>query len=398
VALAQIEETEGTRPGGGTPGFALWALGFRPLYLVAGVYAAVSICAWVAQFAGWHDGGWPRDPLWHAHEMIFGFAFAVIVGFLFTAVQNWTARPTPTGARLAAIVALWVAARVLLLGPWPLASAAADVAFAIAAAWGIGLPITQAGNRRNAFFIPLLLAFGAANLAFHLAMSETLDMPPRRMVQLGLDLILFVIAVMGGRVIPMFTANARQVRVRRLPWLEAVALGSILALLFAGLAGLPPALIAGLAALATLSHAARIALWRPWATLGHPMLWILHASYVWIVVHLGLRALAAAGLVGPGTETHALTVGAIGGLILGMMVRTARGHTGRPLVAGAMEIAAFALIQIAALVRVFLPFAAPSLALESIVASGLLWTLAFGLFAVRYWPILTRARADGRPG
>jgi uncharacterized protein involved in response to NO len=128
------------------------------------------------------------------------------------------------------------------------------------------------------------------------------------------------------------------------------------------------------------------------------MLWILHASYLWIVVHLGLRALAAADLVGAGTETHALTVGAIGGLILGMMVRTARGHTGRPLVAGAMEIAAFALIQIAALVRVFLPFAAPSLALESIVASGLLWTLAFGLFAVRYWPILTRARADGRPG
>jgi len=398
VALAQIEETEGTRPGGGTPGFALWALGFRPLYLVAGIYAAVSICAWVAQFAGWHDGGWPRDPLWHAHEMIFGFAFAVIVGFLFTAVQNWTARPTPTGARLAAIVALWVAARVLLLGPWPLASAAADVAFAIAAAWGIGLPITQAGNRRNAFFIPLLLAFGAANLAFHLAMSGTLAIVPTRMVQLGLDLILFLIAVMGGRVIPMFTANARQVRVRRLPWLEATALGSILALLVAGLAGLPPALIAGLAALATLAHAARVALWRPWATLGQPMLWILHASYIWIVVHLGLRALAAADLVNPGVETHALTVGAIGGLILGMMVRTARGHTGRPLVAGAMEIGAFALVQIAALVRVFLPFSAPSLALESIVASGLLWTLAFGLFAVRYWPILTRARADGRPG
>jgi uncharacterized protein involved in response to NO len=292
--------------------------------------------------------------------MIFGFAFAVIVGFLFTAVQNWTARPTPTGAPLAAIMALWIAARVLLLGPWPLASAAADVAFAIAAAWGIGLPITQAGNRRNAFFIPLLLAFGAAKLAF--------------------------------------TANARQVRVRRLPWLEAIALGSILALLVAGLAGLPPAVIAGLAALATLAHGARIALWRPWATLGQPMLRILHAAYLWIVVHLGLRALAAADLVGPGSETRALTVGAIGGLILGMMVRTARGHTGRPLAAGAMEIAAFALVQVAALVRVFLPMAAPSLTLESIVASGLLWTLAFGLFALRYWPILTRARADGRPG
>lgn len=394
MALAQIE---GTGPGGARPGFALWALGFRPLYLCAGIFAALSICAWVAQFAGWH-AGWPSDPLWHAHEMIFGFAFAVIVGFLFTAVQNWTSRPTPKGATLAAIVALWLAARLLLLGPWPLASAAADAAFAVAAAWGIGLPITQAGNRRNVFFIPVLLAFGAANVAFHLAMSGALDIPPRRIVQLGLDLILFVIAVMGGRVIPMFTANARQVRVRRLPWLETVALGSVLALLAASLAGLPPLVIAALAALATLAHAARIALWRPWATLGHPMLWILHASYVWIVVHLGLRALAAAGIVPPGAETHALTVGAIGGLILGMMTRTSRGHTGRPLQAGAMEVAAFALIQLAALVRVFLPLFAPSLMRESIVASGLLWTLAFGLFAVKFWPILTRARADGRPG
>jgi uncharacterized protein involved in response to NO len=377
--------------------FALWALGFRPFYLGAGIFAAVSICAWVAQFLGWH-AGWQPDPLWHAHEMIFGFAFAVIVGFLFTAVRNWTGRPTPEGAPLAAIVALWLAARVLLGFGMPFASAAADAAFTVSAAWGIGRPLMQARNARNAFFVALLLAFGAANVAFHLAMSGGLEVSPPRLVQLGLDLVLVVMVVMGGRVIPMFTANARQVRVRRLPWIEAAALGSVVVLLAGSLAGIPELALAACAAFAACAHGARIALWRPWATLGHPILWILHASYAWIVVHLALRALALAGLVPPGAATHALTVGAIGGLIMGMMTRTARGHTGRPLVPGRMEVAAYLLIQLAALVRVLVPIAVPALTLASIAVSGALWTAAFGLFVVKFWPILTRARLDGRPG
>jgi uncharacterized protein involved in response to NO len=380
--------------------FALWALGFRPLYLGAGLFAALSIAAWTASFGtGWLAGAPAlHDPLWHAHEMIFGFAFAVIVGFLFTAVRNWTGQPTPAGAPLAATVALWLAARLLLFSPWPLAAAAADAAFALAAAWGIGVPLYRSGNRRNAFFVALLVAFGAANVAFHLAMAGFFDLPARRFTQLGLDLVLFVMVVMGGRVIPMFTANARQVRVRRLAWLEPVALGSVLALLGASLADLPPAAVAACAALAAVANAARISFWRPWATLRHPILWILHASYAWIVAHLALRALAALDLAGASAATHALTVGAIGGLILGMMTRTARGHTGRPLKASAPETAAFVLIQLAAAVRVFLPLAAPAAALLAIQLSGALWTAAFGLFVVKFWPVLTRARIDGRPG
>ena len=393
ATLLQIEDDNPRPP---ARPFALWALGFRPLYLGAGIFAAISVCAWIAQFLGWH-AGWQADPLWHAHEMIFGFAFAVIVGFLFTAVRNWTGRPTPDGALLAAIVALWLAARVLLAIGMPIASVAADAAFAAAAAWGIGQPLAQARNSRNAFFVVLLVAFGAANVAFHLAMAGMLDLSARRFTQLGLDLVLFVMVVMGGRVIPMFTANARQVRVRRLAWLEPLALGSVLALLGASLAGLP-ASVAACAALAAVSNGLRISFWRPWATLGHPLLWILHASYAWIVVHLALRALAALDVVGASAATHALTVGAIAGLILGMMTRTARGHTGRPLQAGGMEVAAFALIQAAALVRVLVPIVAPVLTLASIALSGALWTLAFGLFVLKFWPILTRARVDGRPG
>lgn len=394
--LLQIEDQE---PRPAAP-FALWALGFRPLYLCAGVFAALSIAAWSAHFSGgWFEGSaLLQSPLWHAHEMIFGFAFAVIVGFLFTAVRNWTSQPTPTGGTLAAIVALWVAARLLLLSPWPFASATADAAFAIAAAWGIGRPIALSRNTRNAFFVVVLLAFGAANLAFHFAMAGALEVPVRRFTQLGLDLVMFVMVVMGGRVIPMFTASARQVRVRRVPWLEWIATGSVLALLAAGLAGLPPAALAACAGVAAVAHAARMSLWRSWATVGHPILWILHAAYAWIVAHLALRALAALELLPASAATHALTVGAIGGLIIGMMTRTARGHTGRPLVASRMETAAYALVQVAALVRVFVPLAAASLTLHAIACAGVLWTVAFGLFFLKFFPILTRARADGRPG
>jgi uncharacterized protein involved in response to NO len=389
---------------GGTPdparGFALWALGFRPLYLGAGLFAALSIAAWTTRFTGILPGGAAilRDPLWHAHEMIFGFAFAVIVGFLFTAVRNWTGQPTPAGAPLAAIVALWLGARVLVALALPAAAAAADVAFALAAAWGIGLPLWRSGNRRNALFVALLLAFGAANLAFYLAMAGALEAPVRRFTQLGLDLVMLVIVVMGGRVIPMFTASARQVRVRRLDWLEPIAMGSIVALAAAALAGLPPVAVAACAAVAAVANAARLSLWRSWATLGHPILWILHASYAWIVVHLALRALAALDLVAASAATHALTVGAVGGMIIGMMTRTARGHTGRPLQAGRMETAAYALVQLAAVVRVFVPILAPAYTLHAIACSGALWTMAFALFVARFLPILTRARADGRPG
>jgi uncharacterized protein involved in response to NO len=126
--------------------------------------------------------------------------------------------------------------------------------------------------------------------------------------------------------------------------------------------------------------------------------WILHAAYAWIVVHLALRGLSALELLAESYATHALTVGAIGGLTLGMMTRTARGHTGRLLVADHFELMMFVLIQVAAVVRVFGGIASPGLYLISVQLSTLLWTAAFGLYAVRYWSILTRPRLDGKPG
>lgn len=382
------------------PGFALWALGFRPFYLLAGLFAALSVPLWAARFAGWL-GEWVyfSESTWHAHEMIFGYAFAVIVGFLFTAVRNWTGRSTPTGGALAAVAAAWLAARVLVFTPWTELAAIADAGFALAAAAGIAVPLVASRNRRNYFFIAVLALLGAVNLAFYLAKDDVLDLPIGVGLQLALDLILFVMALTAGRVIPTFTANALPgVQPRQAPWLDRSALGALLLLLAADALDAPEELLAAVAAVAAVLHAVRLALWRPWRTLGQPLLWILHAAYAWIVVYLALRTLAELELIMPSLATHALTVGAIGGLTLGMMTRTARGHSGRPLEAGRGELAAFVLVQLAALVRVFLPMLAPELYLDALIVSGALWSLAFVLFVVVYWPILTRARADGRPG
>ena len=142
----------------------------------------------------------------------------------------------------------------------------------------------------------------------------------------------------------------------------------------------------------------RLYLWKPWRTLTTPLVWILHAAYAWIVMHLALRGLFALELLAGSYAIHALTVGAIGGLTLGMMTRTGRGHTGRPLIADGFEISVFLLIQVAAVVRVFGGVASPELYLVSVPLSALLWAAAFGLYAVRYWPVLTRPRLDGKPG
>ena len=366
--------------------FALFALGFRPLYLLAGAFAALSVPLWALQYAGWLPGA---NLLWHAHEMLFGYAFAVIAGFLLTAVRAWTGRPTPTGAALAGIAALWLAARILGLFSLP-AAALVDALFALAVAWGIGRPI-YASRNRNWYFIFLVLALGAASVAFAAA-------NPRIALAVGLDVVLLVVAIMGGRVIPAFTNSAvPDARARRNRWVEYGSLGSVLLLIPLDVLQWQLAASA-LCLIGAGLHAARVALWAPLATRGRPILWILHLSYAWVAVHLVLRGLAGFDLVLPGLATHALTVGVIGGLTLGMMTRTSRGHTARPLKVGSWEVAAYALVHAAAVVRVLLPLILPAAHVAFVELSAALWFAAFAVFTVVYYPILSRPRLDGQEG
>lgn len=395
MAFIRLEEPPRAPP----QGFALFALGFRPFYLLASVFAALSIPLWALQFSGLLGHAYLAGPLWHAHEMLFGFTLAVIVGFLFTAGGNWTGLPTPTGWKLAALALLWLVARVLVLTPYAMAAAIANVAFPLAAAGALAVPFIKAKNKRNYFFIALLLLLALAAGVIHLGQLGVIATAALPSMQAALDVVLFILAVMGGRVIPMFTNNGVPgAAATKKPVVEKAALGLVLALGASGPLGLTGWPAAILAIAAGVAHAWRWALWQPWKTRRVPLVWVLHLAYAWIPVHLLLRALGELGVVPPSLAIHALTVGAVGGLIIGMMTRTARGHTGRPLRADRYEVACYVAVLLAATVRVVVPLLHPAWTLGAVLASAALWSLGFGLYAVRYWPVLSRPRVDGRPG
>jgi len=380
-------------------GFALWELGFRPFYLLASIFAALSIGLWAIQFSGLVGLPYLRGPAWHAHEMLFGFTLAVITGFLFTAGRNWTGQPTPTGLPLAALALVWIAGRMLVLTPFGWAAAVVNTAFTLSVALALARPLAAAGNRRNYFFVALLLLMAAAQMTFHLEQLGVVHWPAWAGAGLGLGAVLIIMAVMAGRVIPMFTNNGVPgAGARSSTWLERISIGLLVALLVADALRLQGWMTAVLALATALAHLARWMLWKPWKTLGVPLVWVLHAAYLWIPIHLALRGFADLGWLPASAAIHALTVGAAGGLIIGMMTRTARGHTARPLRASRMDLACYALVLAAAPVRVLLPLAAPGLTVQAVLGSAVLWSGGFALYAVAYGPLLMRQRLDGKPG
>ncbi|MEO8836385.1 MAG: NnrS family protein [Caldimonas sp.] len=396
--LILAEPTRRSDPLRTPPRFALWQLGFRPFYLLASAFAAVSIAAWAGQVDGW---GRPylAGAVWHAHEMVFGFALAVVTGFLFTAVRNWTNERTPTGGALAFLALLWLAGRILVATPFDLAAAIVGPLFPLACAVGIAIPLVKAGNQRNYFFVAVFVALAASDAVFHLTQRHLLDIPPGLGIRVALDLLLIVMAAIAGRVVPMFTnSGVRGADAVSIAWLDRTSLALLLALVIADAFQLQGPALALLAGCAALAHGVRWLLWRPWRTSGNALVWALHVAYVWIPVHLAMRSGVALGWPHVSAATHALTVGAVGGLTLAMMTRTALGHTGRALIAGGIERLIYLLAAAAALVRVFVPIAVPQWYLGAVVSSAFLWSAAFALYLVRYGPMLVRARVDGKPG
>jgi len=378
----------------------IFALGFRPFFLLAGWLAILLMAFWVPVFVG----GVASDIYyaqidWHSHEMIFGYTVAVIAGFLLTAVRNWTNTPTPSGLPLAGMGALWLIARILpilvaIFPRWLIA--AADLAFLPTFAIGILVPLLQNNEKRNLIFLPLLAVLWSADLLVH---ADVLGLAPnlaRKGVFLGLDVIILVIVIMGGRVIPFFTERALSVVLKRWRIVEWLSPVSVILFLVAELFRPDSVTSASLAALAACANGARLAGWytpRYWRV---PLLWVLHLGYGWIVVGFYLKAGTALGLVPPQFTIHAFTVGGIGVLTLGMMARVSLGHTGRPLKVGAAMTSAFVLINLAAVGRGLLPPFFPQFFSQLIVASGVFWIAAFTIFIIVYTPILIQPRVDGR--
>lgn len=376
-------------------------LGFRPFYAVASVFAIVAVIVWLRSFTGIAGTGvYLQSVVWHSHEMLFGFSAAVIAGFLFTAVQNWTGQPTPSGAALAALTALWLVARVLIVfGPAPLA-AIADVMFLPAIAFAIAIPILRSKNVRNYKVVAVVIVLAVFHGLFHLAsLGYAAAWLARIALFVSIDTIVILLAIIGGRVIPAFTRNAApDSNPRHEPWVETVTFGSmILVVLITAVSGhwaAPSALMSVLFIVVAAAHATRLALWDPIRTAHNPLLWMMPAAYSWIPFAFLLRALAAVNIVPASAWLHAITMGAVSGLMLAMMMRSSLGHTGRPLVASRVDMTAFLLLQLGTIVRVLASIAAGDSYRSWVVIAGIIWGSAFLLFAVRYVPMLSRPRVS----
>ena len=384
-------------------GGSLAGKGFRPFFILAAAFAAALMPLWLLALAGLvRPTAYFDATTWHAHELIFGYAGAVIAGFLLTAASNWTTRETLTGPPLLAVAALWCAARIAFVTPGlpREVTAALDLAFLPAIALSIARPIAASRSRRNYVMVAVLFALWVANATIHLDVLGLLPEWRRRGALVGVDLVILLIVVMAGRILPMFTRNATGVAsIRSHPRLDLAASGAVFALLAVDAVAPGSGWAELLAAAAGLATAARAAHWGMRHTLGHPLLWILHVGCAWIPIGLALRVAAHfTSAIPVSIATHALTVGAIGAVTLGMMARVSLGHTGRRLVVGWPITAAFALVTGAAMIRVIAPLFDMRAYRASLFASGGLWTLAFGLFLAVFAPVLMTARADGTPG
>lgn len=383
--------------------YPLFALGFRAFFALAGLAALVLIVFWNALFNGTlaAEHYFP-DSYWHAHEMLLGYAVAVIAGFLLTAVKNWTGKPTLTGDGLASLCFLWLYGRILpfYAGLLPdVLIALVDFSFLPILAYQVSKPIIAAKQHNNLFFIGLLLLLTLGNGLIHAEMLGASINTAATGLELVVAVIIILILIIAGRVFPFFTERGISgTLIIRNPMLDNAAVASALIVFALQLAGISGTLLALAAAIAVAVNGLRFAGWyvqRIWYV---PLLWVLYTGYAWVILGFVLTALAAYSLVLPSLALHAFTLGGIGVLTLGMMARVSLGHTGRALKASNAISIAFVLINVAALFRVLLPIATPSWYGNLIYLSTLSWLAAFSLFVFVYAPLLIRARIDGQEG
>lgn len=367
---------------------------FRPLFALLALQGLLIIPYWMLAWLG-------RLPLpsittnpmlWHGHEMLFGFTSAAIAGFLLTAVANWTKRPPVSGFPLLLLCGLWLLARITWCLPNPSVltiAAALDIGFDILLLVLFTRELIAADNRRNFKIAAVLLVYTAVNAGMYFALFTGIS-DPAQWLRAAMYLVIFLINIIGGRVIPLFTDNwlrqnlpaCKQPSMFNTCDLVVVAITAVFML--ATFVALP---IAGALGIASgLAQILRLLRWRGWNTTREPLLWSLHLGYAWLGVGLLLNGVALLGVIPLSAGIHALTVGTISGLVLAMSSRAALGHTGRPLMSHPLLTSAFVLINIAALTRVLAALFPGMTAL--LLISALAWLIAFGAYCIRYFPIL----------
>lgn len=381
----------------------------RPFFLFGGAYAALVLGIWVSALFGVRlpESTWP--PVWlHAHEMIFGFAIAIVSGFLLTAVPGWTGTSKIEGVPLLCVFGIWALGRFAMLAnaflPLPLV-AFLDLLFLPTLFALTGPAIFRAGNRRNFGFPILLLLLWTGNLITHLQFLGFSLGAPRLGFLLSIDCILLMVAIIGGRVVPAFTRNSFRkagipYEVKNMPRTAQAAVAAMLITFLLDLFLVTPLgtfdatleKVVGVLALLTMvlllvrSHG-----WQAHHALGDPIVLILHIGQAWLAV--GFLAMGVSYLTHAIPTTigmHAFASGAIGTMTLAFMTRAALGHTGHEIKASPMMTVSYALVVGGALIRVLGPALAPELQHTWVIAGGACWSAGFGLYTIVFWPILTQ--------
>lgn len=381
-------------------GWAPLALGFRPFFLLAGWFAILLMATSLGGFVTgiWHYNYFDLS-LWHAHEMLFGFAVAVIAGFLLTAVRNWTGIATPSGWPLALLVLLWLIPR--LVSAIPMAAelfALLDLLFLPALAVVIFLNLNKAKQSRNYPVPALLLLLAASNAAIHLDLLGYFEGLIAPMLHLAVLTTVAIVVLIAGRVLPFFIGNTTGGQTGSIRMVETLALPSVLLFAAINLLLPYPLPVAVVAIAVALLHGLRMQRWYRAGIWQEPMLWVLYLGYGWLVAGFLLYAAALLLDISLGHALHGWTIGTVSTLTLGMMARVALGHSGRPIrVLPGMRLA-FRLMVVAAAVRVLLPMFNGQWLEIAVVISGSCWLIAFLIFALRYSMLLLRPRLDGKAG
>jgi uncharacterized protein involved in response to NO len=386
----------------------IWQQAFRPFFLFSCVFSIFSIGVWALVLAGkLHFMPYGGLTFWHAHEMLFGFVAAIIVGFLLTAVQSWTGLRATHGKPLIVLFILWLLARVFMFSDlfslqW--ITAVIDLSFLLVASVFLARLVLKVKQYRNLIFVPILLLLATANLFTHLSVITGEMHFYIKGIYSTVLIITLMMTVIAGRVFPMFTANGTQTtKVNNLEWLEKWVVGFTVALLLIHFTGiqhiLPNQLMALLFFVSALTHSFRAIRWRPQVTFKTPLVWSLHLAYWFIPASFLLFALHYLGFnITTSNALHGLTAGAMSSLILSMIARISLGHSGRPLTPHWTMKYAFSLIVLAGVIRLISDYAQVYFNVNLYVVSACLWALAFGIFVVVYTKILISPRPDGRPG
>lgn len=375
---------------------------FRIFFLACGVYAIFIIAAWLAILIGGLNLPLAWTPLyWHSHEMIFGVVTAAICGFLLTAMCNWTGAPPLTGLGLLLLVSLWIAGRaVMWLGHYLPAELVilVDAIFLPVVTAYVAYILLSHGNKRNLILAVILTLLSICNIAMHVGAYTNNFYWLWAGETSALGLITLIMVIIAGRIIPLFTINGLRNKGYDVETIKNSSLLSTLAIVSTAL--LIPlnfltqySGVIGIAALiAAAINGLRLTQWASLATKREPLLWILHLGYAWIVIALVLKSMAAFTTgIAPSVWQHALGLGAMSSLILGMMTRVSLGHTGRPLSLPRFGVLIYIAISIAAIIRLFVALNWINFQI-GLIFTTIAWILAFGIFIVLYYPMLTKPR------